>query len=89
MQKIQNREGEKVAGKERFLHNLIATHYHHSHTTEKHTNTKENSSKYSKKYSEIQIKVEIRCPHEKSYDPGLIHNLHHSQYDAHLFNRNC
>ena len=47
------------------LHNLITTHYHHSHTTETHANTKENTRKYGNKNTEIQIKVELRCPHHK------------------------
>jgi len=50
------------------LHNLITTHYHHSHTTELHAYTKENTSKYSNKYTDIQIKVELRCPCQFSPD---------------------
>ena len=48
------------------LYNLITIHYHHSHTTEIHANIKENTSKYGNKYIEIQIKVELRCPHHLS-----------------------
>ena len=50
------------------LHNLITTHYHHSHITKIHANAKKNTSKYGSKYIEIQIKVELRCPHQFSPD---------------------
>jgi len=62
------------------LHNLITTYYHHPHTTEIHANIKENTSKYFKKYTEIQIKVELRCPHYLIfYRPISQETFHHKQ----------
>ena len=51
--------------------------HHHSHTTEIHTYTKENTSKYGNKYTEIQIKASYDVPitraRTKSSVPNTVH----------------
>ena len=50
------------------LPQVITTHYHYYTHNWIHANTKENTSKYDNKIIEIQIKVELRCPHQFSPD---------------------